>query len=340
MKEKNRDSRIELLRILAMCTIVLSHFFLYGNWHHLLRISPINTVRLLAFDALGPAAAAIFFIITGFFFHGSKDLAVRIKISKDKIFKIWRKTFLYSILLTLLLLGVGISLSTKMIITSFLPIILNEYWFITCYIILILFSPFLDELINILDNKQLIILNSYLIAMLILKFANNSSIGMLVVAISGYLIGATIRINEEKILKIKTKYLLFILIFIYCCEILSIYGLRYIGVKFAHCAFFSQYLSAIIIASCAFILFLRIPFFINKTVNFLAQGVFAVYLITEQISVRKILWSKIVNMDRFQNSSFLYIISFITVIGIYCICSLFDIFISKILLEINNFKNK
>lgn len=67
MKSKHSDSRIELLRIVSMYLIVLSHFSIYGDWMHLDHLDEIQKVKILIFSPLGPAAALCFFLITVFF---------------------------------------------------------------------------------------------------------------------------------------------------------------------------------------------------------------------------------------------------------------------------------
>ena len=73
-----RDSRFELLRIISILMITVSHFSIYGNWSNLGSITPLETLKILSLDALGPIGAVIFFMITGFFIS-NKDLVQKIK---------------------------------------------------------------------------------------------------------------------------------------------------------------------------------------------------------------------------------------------------------------------
>lgn len=79
LKSKHFDSRIELLRIVSMYFIVLSHFSIYGNWVNLDHINGVQKVKILVFSPLGPAAALCFFLITGFFSKYNIELNVKIK---------------------------------------------------------------------------------------------------------------------------------------------------------------------------------------------------------------------------------------------------------------------
>lgn len=81
-EKKLRDSRIELLRIISMFLIVLSHFSVFGNWSNKSSLTALQTTRALLFDALGPAAAICFFLITGYF---SNKAGRQIKIQVKKV---------------------------------------------------------------------------------------------------------------------------------------------------------------------------------------------------------------------------------------------------------------
>lgn len=91
-----RDSRFELLRIISILMITVSHFFIYGNWSNLGSITPLETLKILSLDALGPIGVVIFFMITGFFIS-NKDLVQKIKKTQVKVRTVWGKIFFYSV---------------------------------------------------------------------------------------------------------------------------------------------------------------------------------------------------------------------------------------------------
>ncbi|WP_324718318.1 acyltransferase [Limosilactobacillus fermentum] len=330
----NRDSRIELLRILGMLMIIQSHFYIYGNWSGTQTLNPKNTVKILALDGLGPAGAIIFFIITGYFANLSLDFQSDLKKAKRKAFNTWKKTFTYSVVITIIFISIGVNVKLKELIIAFLPFTLGEYWFISCYMLLIIFSPFINILLSNLSNKQLKIINILLFLPQVLMLANNSCVSKFILAISGYIIGATIRIKKSEFINIKAHNYIILMLLIYAFELCSVYFSRILGTRFEHSAHFMEYVPAYIIAICIFVLFLKFPIFHSKIINLLALGSFAAYLITEQIVFRKILWTQIVNARGVQNSPYLYLFSLSTVVVIYVICSLFDLFISYLCLLI------
>ncbi|WP_420866373.1 acyltransferase family protein [Loigolactobacillus backii] len=124
---------MELLRIIAMFCIVLSHFSLFGNWNKA-GLTPITTTRLLLFDPLGPASALIFFIITGYFTYKSTatfQLSIRKELHKG--LNIWLQTMFYSISILIIFLLTNHSVPLKIIAKAIFPFTLNEYWFVSAY---------------------------------------------------------------------------------------------------------------------------------------------------------------------------------------------------------------
>ena len=309
--------------------IVLSHLYLFSDWGN--DLTPLNSLRLLFWDSFGPVGAVTFFIITGYFINDKRNIDESLYKSKKKIQSIWLKTICYSWIISFVLTMFGNSLSlSKANLQTFFPIVLNEYWFITAYILLVASSPFLDHLILSLNQKQLYVLNALLIGMQILETFMNPTVSRLVLAISCYIIGASIRLNLSTMMKIRTWLLMLVIILVMLFDAVSILGCRFIGISFKRSAHFTQYIPACIIAVAMLILILKLPKFNKKIINILALGSFAVYLITEQALFRPILWNKIVRITEYKSSPYLYLISFVYVALIYLFCALVDIFITFI----------
>lgn len=307
IRRLNRDSRIELLRILAMFMIVLSHLYLFTNWGP--DLSPLVSLKLLFWDSFGPVGAVIFFIITGYFINEKRSINESLCKSQSKIRSVWAKTIGYSWAISLIFFIMEGSLSKASLQTIF-PVILNEYWFITAYILLVSFSPFLDSLILSLNSKQLYALNALLIVMQLLETFMNPTVGRLGLAISCYVLGASIKLDLDILMRVRTYILVIILFLTIVFDAFSILGCRYIGISFKRSAHFTQYIPACLIAAIMLILVLRLHKFNNKFINILALGSFAVYLITEQALFRPILWNKIVCIGKLRDSIYLYPISF------------------------------
>lgn len=133
-----RSSNIEILRILSMVMIIMHHFSIYGAWPESGALSSDIAVYLLSFG--GKLGVNCFVLITGYFMVSSRP-----KI--QSVLRIALETWFYSyaILSIFLVVRPEIVASTQLI-RALLPLCTGEYWFITCYIGMILTSPFLNAL--------------------------------------------------------------------------------------------------------------------------------------------------------------------------------------------------
>lgn len=325
-KKKLRDSRIELLRIISMFLIVLSHFSVFGNWSNKSSLTALQTTRTLLFDALGPAAAICFFLITGYFSNkAGRQIKAQVKKSTNKIKSIWAQTLFYSIGIGLLLYIIQVvPLGIVALAKSFLPVILNQYWFITCYILLILFSPYIGVMIDNLDKVQFKRLVLVLFSLQVPALLGNQIISKFLLAILGYLIGKMIAIEKNQVVNIKGSILLLIGLLIYAFDLLSIFLMRYIGFPLGHSAHFTQYILAVCLAIVLFIAVLKLKPFSNKTVNYISKSVFAVYLITEQPSMRMVLWGPLLNVKQYQNTTLFPLQGIWVVLIIFTVCIVID----------------
>ena len=315
---KARDSRIELLRIICMFFIVLSHFSLYGNWYGTNDFSSLETVRTLLFNPLGAAAAVCFFIITGYFSVKKESFKSKEKKSISKFVNVWTQTFFYSSIIGIILFFTK-KVGLVSLLKSFLPLTLSEYWFVTCYLLLMIFSPYLDLIGDKLSNRSFLRLLIILSLLQIPALLKNAIVNQFFLALLGYFSGKYIYLNKEKFEKIRKRFLCSLLIIIYLIDLLSIFVMRSIGVQFQRSGHFTGYLLAFCFAVCMFLLAINTKAFSNRLINEVAKSVFGVYLITEQSGFRDILWGKILNVGQFQ-SSFLFplqgiIVTFLVYIG-------------------------
>ena len=151
MSNAKRIVSLEVLRVLAMFLIVLTHGFIWGMPFQ----SPkstigLNNVLFPLFSALTSFSVNCFIIISAFFLSRSYSLKFK------KAFMIWLQTFFYSALLWVLFKFVTKTTDTSFI-TVVLPVVNNLYWFVTDYLILLILSPFLAILCDNLDKKSYLI---------------------------------------------------------------------------------------------------------------------------------------------------------------------------------------
>ncbi|MFT8460014.1 MAG: acyltransferase [Liquorilactobacillus ghanensis] len=319
---KMRDSRIELLRCVSMFLIVLSHFSLYGNWIGKNEFSPIFTVKTLLYNPLGIAGGVCFFIISGYFGFNKDSFEISLKKSKKRVFKTWIPTFFYSVVICLIIYFFHLNYVSKLsIVKSIFPIMFNEYWFITCYVVLILLSPYLNLVLKKLSKsyyrKFILLLFIFQIAALL----ENNIFNQFLIAFTSYVIGFYLRKYD---VYVKEKYLLLYFILVYFLGLLSIYISKLIGLPFKSTSHFLPYILTVCLGTIIFLVFHELKPFKNKIVNTISTQVFAVYIITEQPQFRNILWSQIINTKQYQNSILFPLQGLLICFCIFIICIFID----------------
>lgn len=324
-----RDSRFELLRIISILMITVSHFSIYGNWSNLGSITPLETLKILSLDALGPIGAVIFFMITGFFIS-NKDLVQKIKKTRVKVRTVWGKTFFYSVSMLFISKLLGIAVPIKILVKCILPFTMNEYWFVTCYIIMILFSPFLDIVIKRINFKQHSYILAIFLGLMFVELVEDNIVNRLVLAFFSYFVGSYIRLYQDELSKVKNTILYIGIMILFSIDLLSIFLSRLIGISFGHSAHFTQYVLPVLISFCIFLIIVRVNSFTNDVINKLAPSTIVVYLITENAAFSHHMWANILNVGQYQDSAYFYLFALIITLLLYIACTIIDIFLVRL----------
>lgn len=144
MANKNtRNSSVELLRIISIYAIVLSH--VVGSGKSL--GEGINEYLVIFQNSFVQAGTGVtcFMLITGYFGN---------KFSSHKLISTWSLIWVCSVFSTGLLFISG--LSGKMeLVKSLLPVITKKYWYASCYIFVFILSPWLNKFTERLSKKEL-----------------------------------------------------------------------------------------------------------------------------------------------------------------------------------------
>ena len=158
-----RDASFELLRCVAMCMIIVVHYLSKGNVLVNLPTSAAGGMNGAAIgawivEAICLPAANVYIMISGYF--GAKS---NFKVSK--LARLWGTVIFYSVAITLVL-GLSGNLANvqgSVDMASFtiydwmnviFPVVTEQYWFITAYVMLYLFMPFLSAGVEKLDQKS------------------------------------------------------------------------------------------------------------------------------------------------------------------------------------------
>lgn len=160
-ERKQRNSAIELMKIIALFFVVLCHslpLYKLGGTTELtgylnLRegATNIQQIILIIYSHLGQIGNALFLVPSAYFLLDSND------VNKNKIVQFIADTFIVSVVFLALFIIIKGNIPISFIITSLFPTTFGFYWFITCYILLYSIHPWLNTVINKLEKKQLFI---------------------------------------------------------------------------------------------------------------------------------------------------------------------------------------
>lgn len=142
--EKQRNYSLDFLRIVAILMIIIFHVcykaLIFDN------LSGFNKLIVAFFLHFGEIGVNLFMLITGFFLYKSSSSKTP-KIIR-LIYDIWFY-FILNIILCVVVKG-----SYIVALSTFFPTSLGYFWYITCYICILIFSPYLNLLIKNLEQKD------------------------------------------------------------------------------------------------------------------------------------------------------------------------------------------
>ena len=322
---KQRNSNIELLRIISIIMITISHYSVHGVINDTFTGISLNKF-LFEIMTLGNIGVIIFVIITGYYgVNQNKPFKL------NKFVRILSQVLFYSLIIYLILMIMGIEpFSIKELLKSLLPITFKKYWFISGYIILYIFMPYINKFINSLSKKEFakfILIDIAIFSILHMITSQDYYGNELIQMLLFYSIGAYL--GKYKIYMLKSKKVnKIVLLITSMLMILSVIIFDLIGTKYHIFSEHSTYLMnrtsilSIVFAVSLFNLFINKKSFSNKLINSISACVLGVYLISDNPMIRKILWTDIFQVYKYVNSNLLLIhmIVCITIIFIICIC--------------------
>lgn len=299
-----RKSNIELLRIIAMFMIVMHHFMIHGVLRNAYNGAPliVNTTKIIAdlCESGGKLGVDIFLMISGYFL-------IRSTPKFKKIFMLLAQVWFYSMLFFIINLFLHIiPLNRGLVVSSIFPFSYETYWFVTMYVIIYLFSPYLNRYLLSIDRKQFrnFLFLLILVAIIIPTFLPRS-IQMawpLLACLTFYVTGAYVRlfVNDNLVMKKKGK-ILSILMILFCVS--TVIGFNLIGkvMKINVISINATYFTinnsslALYLLSAGLLLWFRgINMGSHKSINLIAGTTFGVYLIHENPIVSHWLWNNFI----------------------------------------------
>lgn len=321
----DRNSGIELLRIISMLFIVLSHACAHGGFDFTSMSSVFNRM-FLQWGVLGNLGVDIFLLISGYcYFEG--------KVKLRSYCKLLTQVWFYSIVMAIISkLAFNYSFSLKDLLTVILPTIFEQYWFFTAYIVLLFLIPYLNTMIKNTDRQALkrFILCFLIIWIIIPTFTTMNMYGEGVPQfIFFYLVGAYFRkypdtVFSRKKVRISVTLASFVLLFS-TTFLLEILGERIPVMINKSLIFYGR--DSLMIFGCAVGLFTCTIYgkkYVNKLINNIAMCTFGVYLIHANPFFRGSLWGKLLDNSAYGDSPLLIIRIICSVIIVYICCSVIE----------------
>lgn len=155
--EKQRNSTIELLRILCILMIVFMH--LVGIWWDYCD-NLFDKEFVIFVNSLCNCAVTIFMLISGYY---------GIRFNLRKIVQFEMMVIFYSILFIFMQYSLIGGVGMKEMVKSVFPLLTSKYWFYTAYVIIFFVSPYIHLLVNFLNKKEFKILIGILLFFYVLS---------------------------------------------------------------------------------------------------------------------------------------------------------------------------
>lgn len=328
MEKTGRNSNIEIIRIISMILIVAHHYALHGFVNIELTYS-INKYIVEVLSLGGKFGVSCFILISGYYMCISK-------ITDSKIIKLISEVVFYSVTITAIFFLGNLSLepvSFVKLLLSFFPIGREEYWFMTCYILLLLMSPILNMSISMMEkvfHERIIIAAVILWSIMPTFFKINYGVNNLCWFVVLYFVGSYIRKyvdmekhNAKKHLMVSG--MLYLLLILSCVLIILLSEYCHSGWG-VHSRFLMKLNSPLVLLSSVELLIgmIKLKGRNVKWINVMASGTLGVYLIHDNRLVRDFLWNTLRNA-KFYFSDRLLFHAIISIIGVYIVCTIIDL---------------
>lgn len=343
---EKRESNFELLRIISMLFIILWHVIMHGGMLQTCQNEGLKIcLNILQFIIVVHVNS--FVLVSGYFQSKSK-----FKLSKF-LTLVFQVIFYSSIIyLVGIKLGVVKNYNWGLILENFTFNSIGNYWFINTYLIVYIFSDYINKFINNLTKKDL--KKFLIIGFIIFSIVPIISCGKLLDNtgynfyhfIYMYILGAYLRLfpldksYHLKIFSVK-KYRIFLGCLFFICVYLN-YSFVIVSRELSNLNFIFDYVSNVfnynslnyslpfvIIQSVVYFELFGTFHFKNKFINYISKYVFGVYLIHDNRIVRSNIYNFLgINKYFYTYKMLLYM--FLITIFIFAGCIFIDVLRDKI----------
>ncbi len=341
---KERDSGIELLRIILMLQVIYLHVSNFGEFGSInLEWGGLHEIVYWAHQLLSRCPVYVFILISGYF-------SVRAKTTMTTVWKkagnIYSSMIFYSIVLTAIVGLTGLAEIGKYdIVKSLFPLTSRTWYFMSCYLLVFILSPVINSALTKLSKRDFQILLCVLFFIFSLwqvisdfpVISNVISVNSVAETTKGrglggflfmYIIGAYIRLHTKSAEKIQWKYLALFAGMI-ALDFILVYLLRDIPLLKGYLKVVNNNNAPVAVLQGVFLfMFFRTVHFKSKIINRISNHNLGVYMIHEHWLMRGVIWDKIFIATQnpvFYSSPFYLFKIYGIILVIYISCQAIDI---------------
>lgn len=334
MEKKARKTGLDILKIFSMIFVIIYHITLYGV--DLVNIQQYSMPywMITGLKCVSIVSVNCFILVTGYFLSKSH-------VNYKKLIGLWIQVEMYSVgvyLFLCMLPGTGIDFQVKILLKQMLPILTNQYWFFTDYLLLMVFIPLLNIFVQNVSRKKfkrtlfvLLITFSVLPTFNIFgdPFGTNKGFSIIWFIIV-YLIAAYLRWYPIAKKRWGIIWMLFTLAIFGVVAVSDVFSNIIPQILIVQNLIFAYNSVPVILASVS--LFLTAVYAkdiinerVGKIISRLAVLSFSAYLLHEHSQIRDVLWNQWINLMKYVDSPMLFAVRIVT--------SIVLIFAAAILIE-------
>ncbi len=324
-----RNSNFELVRIFAILGVIMGH---YSVWGALPIRENVFTFQEVFLDlmTIGNLSVTIFMMISGYFLIKST------KVNWLKFVLFILEAMFYSMFIFVVMCIDTKSFDWMELYNSFFSFLTGRAWFITCYLIIYLFHPFINKLIKSLGDKELniFVLLLFIVSSIItiLPYTDKFLNGLVSLFVI-YVFGAFLQLRKEH--KLFTKKNGWILVGIGLFVIIgSVVLLKLVAQSNPSMAnggnlyFYTKNAFPVIAVAVGIIMICEKskPHY-SRVVNFIASFNLGIYLAHSNSEYwESVIWGRIFRVPYYIQTYHVVPALLITCIMLYVACLLFDMF--------------
>lgn len=318
---KTRQSNIELLRLLSIFALLFLHFYVHSLRHSEVYAEQIGFWKNLplVLCSLTSLQVNIFVLISGWF---------GIHTTPKKLLSFYVMCVFYGLLTYGISLPLGTAFSIKDLAVNFIPFSFasKEWWFANAYFFLVLLTPLFNKAIEYMTKREFIwvlcaltLINSYygFFCHQPINAYGDTFMQLMYAYFIGRYLALHVHVDTEKLRKWSG---IFSVVSVALYAFVWILNDNYLHIVNSF-TFLLRNNPWSMLNSIAIFLFFTTLRFENKTINWLAKGVFPVYLIHESMWIAAY-WYKGLNTIYDTHSSALAWLIITGLFSIYFVCVL------------------